>query len=784
MIEQTGTGLVQGTDPVATAAPRHRTPRELSRSQWWLLVAMIAAAALLGALSPGAPTGHSWVDALYRAIFVSCVAMAASRARRWSLVVGSSIAAVASIGVGLIFACVALLMTVVLVWKRLRNRAFGACVGAFIGMACLRLEVTTFLGAATIVAVVAVLPILWSGYNVSSAPSRRLVRWCVAIATLVGVVGVGMAVYEGIAYAPTLRKAVSTTTSAITMVRDGRTSDAGPRFDEATRLFTSVADDSSAWWWFPARLVPVVSQNVEVIPVMSKAGASLTQAAATTSTKVDYGRIRKEGGGVDLAVLAEFREPVMEVADRLAEASDDVAGVQSTWVVGPLRGRIDEFEEKVDELSAQTEIATLALRDGPTLFGGKGERHYLVLLGNPAEARDLGGHIGNVAELSFVDGAIKLVRVALPSEISQPGLDEAVAESDIVTPSLLALRPATFPQNWGGSMNFPTDVQVAARLYANAVGHPIDGVMYADPYALAAMLEITGPVEVPGLGRAISSKDAVKFLTLDQFSSFPTQSAADTALTEFVRTLFDKLTRTTLPVPSDLGRLFGPLVKQGRFRAASLRVEDGSLLDRLGLDTGFRPTPGQDLLAVATRNANPSKIDAFLHRTIDGKIAWDPETGDVTSTISVTLRNDAPAAGYPDYVIGNTLGVPNGTNITDVAVITPFEATRATIDGVDAEVGPLRDGDVWRHTVRVDIPPGATVTVAIELEGEVDAGPLYHLRFGGQPLVNEGDVKLEVTASGRRRIVPGEGIDVSGATATAGFKDVGQLQLTLREESE
>ncbi|MBK8335009.1 MAG: hypothetical protein IPL07_22310 [Acidimicrobiaceae bacterium] len=97
--------------------------------------------------------------------------------------------------------------------------------------------------------------------------------------------------------------------------------------------------------------------------------------------------------------------------------------------------------------------------------------------------------------------------------------------------------------------------------------------------------------------------------------------------------------------------------------------------------------------------------------------------------------------------------------------MTPFELGRVTVDGIDSSVTPLRDIDVWRHTVRVEIPPGGTVTVVFELSGEVDSGQTYRLRFGGQPLVNDSAVTAKVTAPGRdpRR----RGISTSGAGATA-----------------
>jgi len=67
----------------------------VSSSQRIVLTSMVGGAAILGTLSPGAPTGHDVVDAVYRAVFVAVLALAASRARRWSVIIGAAIATAA-----------------------------------------------------------------------------------------------------------------------------------------------------------------------------------------------------------------------------------------------------------------------------------------------------------------------------------------------------------------------------------------------------------------------------------------------------------------------------------------------------------------------------------------------------------------------------------------------------------------------------------------------------------------------------------------------------------------
>ncbi|MBX7069630.1 MAG: hypothetical protein K1X38_09605, partial [Microthrixaceae bacterium] len=163
-------------------------------------------------------------------------------------------------------------------------------------------------------------------------------------------------------------------------------------------------------------------------------------------------------------------------------------------------------------------------------------------------------------------------------------------------------------------------------------------------------------------------------------------------------------------------------------------------------------------------------------------VRWDPETGSIGATVTVVLRNDAPAGGLPPYLIGNSGGRPDGTNITDLAIVTPFEATSATVDGVETVMSPLRDDNVWRHTVRTEVPPGGERRVVVALEGEVSPGARYRLRFSGQPLVNDDSTRVVVTADGQD-LVGGPGIDVADGQATITLRHLGQTILTLRANS-
>jgi hypothetical protein len=290
----------------------------------------------------------------------------------------------------------------------------------------------------------------------------------------------------------------------------------------------------------------------------------------------------------------------------------------------------------------------------------------------------------------------------------------------------------------------------------------VDGVFYADPEAFAALMTLTGPVQVPGTDVTLDSGNAVQFLTVDQFDVLGNNVEGSEQLTQAIEEVVERFASTRLPEPRALAELFGPVVDAGRLQFFSLDPQDADLLDRVGLSRTIARTGADDVLGVVTRNANPNKADSFLQRDVTYDVAWDPVTGDSRSTVTVTVTNNAPASGLPEAVLLPPSGGTPGTNRFQLSVFSPHEATRATLDGAVTGIGRQYEaGGVYRNSVWVTLAPGETSVLTIELEGPVGTGT-YRLRWLGQPLVRTGTAEVTVRAEG----VP---LRDSGSEATESF---------------
>jgi hypothetical protein len=208
----------------------------------------------------------------------------------------------------------------------------------------------------------------------------------------------------------------------------------------------------------------------------------------------------------------------------------------------------------------------------------------------------------------------------------------------------------------------------------------------------------------------------------------------DAIIAQLLGSLFGE----SLPGPRVLADTLGPAMDDGRIVLWSEHPDDQELLDDLGV-SGRLPEPTSDGLAVVSNNAGANKLDAYLERTITYEAIVDEESGEITSTATIELRNDAPT-DLPEDVGGNPFDLPPGTNRMYLSVYSPLDLVAAEPTGLqpEEELG-------WNVYSRfLEIPAGDEVTLRLDLAGELVPGEPYELLLRSQPLANPDRVVIDV----------------------------------------
>jgi len=735
------------------AAPQPSSPtssgrRRTSPEERWAIRAIALAAGIGGALAGTESTGWIGSDAVAAALACAALTYACSYARRitWFVLAGAT-ALVSSGTIGLLAAASTVATTVYGSLAGRRSRVTGALVGALASQSLIRLSFDTIY-LATLVAVVICVPTFVSAWRNAPRRARRPVWIGGAVLAVVGVVFTVVFALSALAARSDVRAAIELIGDGLEAAQDDEPERAVELLSTAAARFERANDRLSAPWAVPARLFPVIGPNAEALSVATAEGADLTRTAADTAAVVDLDTLSFSGGRIDLAELRRIDQPLDRAAGATESAMVATAEADSPWLVGPIDARFEELETELADAAPDLRNAADLVRVAPELLGADDDRRYLVLFFTPSELRGLGGFIGAFAELRASDGVITLERTGRPAELNavlRSGNPTLTGPADYVE-LWGRLAPQEFFQDISLSPHFPSVASVAQQLYPQAGGAPVDGVIAVDPTTLAALTELTGPVEIDA--RRFGPETLADYLLHEQYVEFSDadidrQDALDVALDE----VFTALLEIDAPSPRRVADVLGPPVDGGRFMVWNDDPEIQTVMTDIGVAGGFpSPEAGGAVIGVVSQNGANNKIDYFLEREITYDV--DIDDGLATGTITIEMTNTAPATGLPDAVIGsNDRGLELGLNRSAVSVYTTHRLVSATVDGAATTTRIGTEAGMNVYGVTLDLSAGETRRLQLVIEGIAEADDGFHLTIAPQPMVTTDIYNVRITGS-------------------------------------
>jgi hypothetical protein len=743
---------------------------------------------LLGATGGARPTGLALVDALLLGLSGMAVAACARRARTVPVYVLAGVAAVLQpaaipLALGLLGLVAALAR---------RSRRMGPLAGLLAGGLGWAASVGAPFEPGARPIYLPLAAAVWVGVSARRYGSRRfrkrmdrVAAGAVGLATLGALLGL-LAVVNSKAH---LDRGADLLESGLAAARAGDAEGAVADLRAAERALARGESSLGARWSTPARLVPGVSQNVRALHDVVTEIRHLTAVGVTSAQEADLESLRVSAGRIDLDAVRAMEAPLLDVHEELRAVDRRIGDLDGQWLVRPIEQRVDRIQRRVADAVPSARLAVEGVRAAPRLLGGQGTRTYLVLFTTPVEARATTGFPGNYAEVTFTDGRLERTAFGRISDLNAAGVPSAART--LSGPEDYLRRygrfdPASEWRSLTYSPDFPSIAQVAAELYPQSGGRAVDGVMSIDPVALAGLLNFTGPISVPGVAEPLGPDNAAEFLLLGQYLDLPDNPARIDALETLSDVAFDRLTTADLPGPAALRSIFGPIVEEGHLQVASFDASAAPFLDRLGM-SGRLPEVEGDFVGVTTSNAAMSKIDLFLRRSLDYAVDWSPDTGEVQATATITLTNTAPASGLPHYVIGNSTGenrpgatdLPDGWHNVFVTLYSPWVPQQATLDGVALPLEVLPELDRNAISTFVELAPGQTRTITIELVGRLDERR-YVLDVAAQPLVEPEQLSLRVRALSGPRLRATGPVELDGREASGDLPLVKDVRIALQ----
>lgn len=760
-----------------------------------LAVRCVAVAGALGAvLAGGAPTGLAVWDAVLRAAFAAGVTLAAARARRWAWIAAAALAALGSEGRGLAWlALVALGLAVgaAIAGRRRdvrgeRGLVIGAVIGAATVQVLLRLPLSTPRGVSAVIAAAGAGVLVYSGLRQSSRRTRRRTLRVGGALACVVLVALGLLAVSVLEARAPAQQGLSLADAGLAQARTGAVSQAGADLASAQGDFGAAGRALSAWWAWPGRLVPVAAQNLAALRVLADQGAAVAGPAAGLARSAHGSYLRSSGGALDTARLVALSGQLSSGEGSLARAEAALRQAGSPWLVPPLAHELGQLGSKLNVLGAEEAKVALVARELPGLLGANGTRRYLMIVQDPVEQRGAGGVIGDYGILTARRGRLSLSHFGPTPRLGAgvaPG-GAAVHQVDLTGPAAAWAKAEDFaPQRYPGDAtfapDFPVDAQALRQIYAADTGVRVNGVVSVDPLALADLAGVTGPVSVAGWPVPLGAANIAAVLLHGQYTAFTNQAARQAFLDNVTRAVFARLTGNGLASPLALAHALLPAVQTGHLLLYSSRPGEQALFSSLGA-TGAMPAVQGDFLQVVTQNAGEDKIDWYLRRSLGYDVTYDPATGSVSASATITLVNHAPAAGQPAVIIGGPGSpAPPGVNRLFLSVYSPLLFAGGTLDGRPLLMSSQIEQARHVYSQFVSIPPGGTAVIRLDLIGTTSPGSTYHLDVAHQPTFVPDSVQVAVHPSPGWTITGAKGLTLASGVAVGGGPTSAARQVTV-----
>jgi hypothetical protein len=557
----------------------------------------------------------------------------------------------------------------------------------------------------------------------------------------------------------------------------GNVEEATGRFEDARRRFEGSAAATDEGLAGIARMIPILGNNVRAVQDLAEAGAHLSEGGLDLTAAIGglpdgLGSLAPEGGGLPLEAMEGLAEPMAAAADQAETADRLVSDSPSAGLLGPISEARSEAQVQAAEASRILRAGSALVRGFPVFAGGQGPKRYLFVAENPAELRGTGGLWGAYSIATFEDGElsfgpflpIQSLTDLPPGSVEPPNPDYERNYDQY--------GGASYWLNLNMTPDFPSASRAALSTYEATEGEALDGVIAADPFALEAMMAITGPTRVPGYGVTIDADSVVDFTTNGAYRTFGRRSQLrKDVLGEVAKDVFEEFLGMEEHRVGRLRALAGAAA-DGHVKVYSTDPTMQEGLRLAGADASLA-VPRGDLLAVSANSGSGTKIDFYARRTVSYDVQLGGE-GEAIATTKIQLANDAPSEGEPRYIIGPNLA--DATAGDQVTILTVFCAERcALIRAVrDGERIELRVGSELGYQWYQDyltVPSGETSNLRVETkldsvwEGNSSGGS-YRLTLLNQSTIKPTRQRVAIHApSGTNITWTSEPMEVDGGTA-------------------
>lgn len=518
--------------------------------------------------------------------------------------------------------------------------------------------------------------------------------------------------------------------------------EASNRFREADTLLSQT----NALAIGLAQLVPTTRSSYRTARALIEVGSKSADAAGLLAKGLDAAIQSSQQNILErLSVVSAYANgalPLLEDASRALERIDTDAVPESDRDrVVMLAGLVDDGRLALREFVGVSEVLS-------SMLGRDGLRRYVVIFQNPSELRPTGGFMGSYAELDLLHGEIQRLEIPGGGTYDLQG-QLAVQRIPPKPLQLIASRWEFQDSNW--SPDFPTAARKIASFWSASGGYTVDGIIAVNATIVQDLLELTGPIEVPELGKTISAENfIIETQKAVELEYDKTENKPKKILGLLAPRIMEKLKGADGATLMRVVGILSTALVEKDIQVSLLDDSEDAVVQSYGWSGRLKQVQG-DALAIVEANIAGQKTDTSVVEKVrhDVTIAEDGSIADrVTLTRAHTAQKGELFKGVRNvsYI---RFYLPRGATLTEASGFTTPSADLFDTPREDASLDPDLESEVnavsFSSDVRVwdegdrtvvggwaMVDPGGVLSLSLSYRLPFTAFDLYS-RLGSAP---------------------------------------------------
>lgn len=592
--------------------------------------------------------------------------------------------------------------------------------------------------------------------------TRRARRNVIAILVVLALVLGGTAVFQVLGVTRDLRDAEQQIEVAAEAIRDGRLAEARSAIGDAEEKLRRANERiRTSPGLAVARSIPLLQNNLdsvrdsaELALIVLHGGGRILGASSGLEAEDGTLQVSLSDGSVR---LEDIDRAQAEVDALLVQMSAGMYDRDGLFLLPPVREVRDAVLDEALRRQAELDRLRRGLVILRQVVGADAPRRTLLAIANTAEMRGAGGMMLNYGVLTGDGGVVELSSFGRVDELSvaKPVDPNAVGLQDDF---LARWEGFDVTRDWRNATlggDFTEMAPALLSMYQRATGVPADAVVQVDPAALAAILSVVGPVQVPEIGE-VNADNVVDVVLNDAYRLFPGVEERTDVLGDVAEAAFTALVEGQYPSVRDLASALMPSVDGRHLMMYSADPRVQSALEFYESDGGLPDPETTEYMHLTVQNMSGNKLDYYVDTALDVQGQRVPgELGEVTVTVTVT--NGAPEGETePRYIFGPfdsdhvagvyrsavSLYLPTGTSLLDAS-----------------EAGFRRDPAMATEDGRpvvsywIDLPAGQTHTTELQLQlAPRPAGEPYSIELVPSARVRPTTATVDLDVGSGRRV--------------------------------